>query len=423
MSTTTDATSQSHPQSLNAAECKAILGKDPDAKGFFGPYGGMFVPPVAVPALEELAAAFYKYRNDPEFQKELTYYLNNYSCRATPFFRCDNLSRTLGGAKIYLKREDLNHLGAHKVNNALGQILLAKRMGKKRIIAETGAGQHGVATAAVTALMNMKCTVYMGEEDMRRQAPNVQRMRMMGAAVVCVTEGQRTLKEAVDAAIAAWVADPESFYLLGSAVGPHPYPVMVREFQSIIGKEARVQSLEAEKRLPDACVACIGGGSNALGLFHSFIEDREVRLVGVEPGGRGSGKIGEHAATMTYGVPGVIHGFRSYMLQDEKGEIAPVHSISAGLDYPGIAPELALLKDSGRVEFATATDKDAVDAVFTLSRAEGIIPALESAHALAHAFKMARSMSGDQFIVVNLSGRGDKDLAQLEEYLPDYHPG
>jgi tryptophan synthase beta chain len=369
--------------------------------------------------LENIAVTYGKYRDDPEFQKELAYYLSHYSCRRTPLFRCDNLSHTLGGAVIYLKREDLNHLGAHKVNNALGQILLAKRMNKKRIIAETGAGQHGVAAAAVAALMNMKCTIYMGEEDIRRQAPNVQRMRMMGAAVVCVTEGQRTLKEAVDAAIAAWIADPESFYLLGSAVGPHPYPLMVRDFQSVIGKEARIQSLEVENRLPDACVACVGGGSNALGLFHPFIEDRDVRLVGVEPGGRGSGKTGEHAATMTYGIPGVIHGFKSYLLQDEKGEIAPVYSISAGLDYPGVAPELALLKDFGRIEYVMATDKEAVDAVFTLSRTEGIIPALESAHALAHAFKMARTMRRDQFIVVNLSGRGDKDLAQLEAFLPE----
>jgi len=410
---------QPHQESQNAAQRSFTPGKDPDAQGFFGSYGGTFVPPSFAPVLENIAVTYGKYRDDPEFQKELAYYLSHYSCRRTPLFRCDNLSHTLGGAVIYLKREDLNHLGAHKVNNALGQILLAKRMNKKRIIAETGAGQHGVAAAAVAALMNMKCTIYMGEEDIRRQAPNVQRMRMMGAAVVCVTEGQRTLKEAVDAAIAAWIADPESFYLLGSAVGPHPYPLMVRDFQSVIGKEARIQSLEVENRLPDACVACVGGGSNALGLFHPFIEDRDVRLVGVEPGGRGSGKTGEHAATMTYGIPGVIHGFKSYLLQDEKGEIAPVYSISAGLDYPGVAPELALLKDFGRIEYVMATDKEAVDAVFTLSRTEGIIPALESAHALAHAFKMARIMRKDQFIVVNLSGRGDKDLAQLEAFLPD----
>jgi tryptophan synthase beta chain len=419
MSISNKTSPQSHQESQNAAQRCFTPGQAPDAQGFFGPYGGMFVPPSFVPVLENLAAAYDKYRDDPEFQKELAYYLSHYSCRRTPLFRCDNLSRTLGGAVIYLKREDLNHLGAHKINNTLGQILLARRMDKKRIIAETGAGQHGVAAAAVAALMDMKCTIYMGEEDMRRQAPNVQRMRMMGAAVVCVTEGRRTLKEAVDAAIAAWLGDPESFYLLGSAVGPHPYPLMVRDFQSVIGKEARMQSLEVENRLPDACVACVGGGSNALGLFHPFIEDRDVRLVSVEPGGRGSGKTGEHAATMTYGAPGVIHGYKSYVLQDEKGEIAPVHSISAGLDYPGVAPELALLKDFGRIEHVTATDQEAVDAVFTLSCTEGIIPALESAHALAHAFKMARTMRKDQFIVVNLSGRGDKDLSQLEAYLPE----
>jgi len=417
MSTANDTSLQSRQESLNTVQRNLVPGKDPDPQGFFGPYGGRFVPPSLAPALEELAAAYAKYRDDPEFQKEFAYYLSHYSCRQTPLFRCDNLTRTLGGAAIYLKREDLNHLGAHKINNTLGQILLARRMKKKRIIAETGAGSHGVAAAAVAALMNMECTVYMGEEDMRRQAPNVQRMRMMGTNVVCVTEGQRTLKEAVDAAIAAWVADPASFYLLGSAVGPHPYPLMVRDFQSVIGKEVRVQSLEAENRLPDACVACVGGGSNAIGLFHAFIEDRDVRLVGVEPGGRGSGKSGEHAATMTYGVPGVLHGFKSYLLQDEQGDIAPVHSISAGLDYPGVGPEHALLKDSGRAEYVTATDQEAVEAVFTLSRAEGIIPALESAHALAHAFKMAQAMRRDQFIVVNLSGRGDKDLAQLEAYV------
>ncbi len=399
-------------------QCAVLPGKDPDAQGFFGPYGGMFVPPALAPVLEELAAAYLKYRNDPEFLQEFSYYLSHYSCRPTPLFRCDNLSRSLGGAVIYLKREDLNHLGAHKINNTLGQILLAKRMNKKRIIAETGAGSHGVAAAAAAALMNMECTVYMGEEDMRRQAPNVQRMRMMGATVACVTDGQRTLKEAVDAAIGAWAADPSSFYLLGSAVGPHPYPLMVRDFQSVIGKEIRQQCLEEKGRLPDVCVACVGGGSNAIGMFHPFIEESAVRLVGVEPGGRGSGKIGDHAATMTYGVPGVVHGFNSYVLQDEKGEICPVHSISAGLDYPGVGPEHALLKDCGRVEYVTATDKEAVDAFFTLSRAEGVIPALESAHALAHALSMAPAMHKDQFIVVNLSGRGDKDLAQLEEYFP-----
>lgn len=415
---TTDATCITRQDRPDALQHAPTLGSDPDANGFFGPHGGRFVPPALAPILEELATAYARYRNDPEFLKEFDYYLRHYSCRQTPLFRCDNLTRTLGGATVYLKREDLNHLGAHKINNTLGQILLAKRMDKKRIIAETGAGSHGVAAAAVAALMNMECMIYMGKEDMRRQAPNVQRMRMMGATVACVNKGQATLKEAVDAAIAAWTADPESFYLLGSAVGPHPYPVMVRDFQSVIGKEIRMQSLEAEHRLPDACVACVGGGSNAIGTFHPFINDKDVRLVGVEPGGLGSGKLGDHAATITYGAPGVVHGFKSYLLQDDKGEIAPVHSISAGLDYPGVGPEHALLRDAGRAEYVTATDMEAVEACFALSRAEGIIPALESAHALAYAFKMAKAMRKDQFIVVTLSGRGDKDMTQLEKYLP-----
>ena len=398
-------------------EPMATPGGEPDKGGFFGPHGGCFVPPALAPVLSALADAYEKYRNDAEFLAELHYYESHYSCRKTPLFRCDNFSRHLGGATIYLKREDLNHLGAHKINNTLGQILLAKRMGKKRVIAETGAGSHGVATAAVAALMNMQCAVFMGEEDMRRQAPNVQRMRMMGAEVVCVTDGQRTLKEAVDAAIADWAANPDTFYLLGSAVGPHPYPLMVRDFQSIIGKETKEQCLEAEGRLPDACIACVGGGSNAIGLFHPFINDTGVRLIGVEPGGKGN-KLGEHAATMTHGSPGVLHGFSSYLLQDEKGEVAPVYSISAGLDYPGVGPEHALLKDCGRAEYVLATDAEAVDAFFLLSRTEGIIPALESAHALAHAIKIAPGMGRDSFIVVNLSGRGDKDMEELMRFMP-----
>ena len=387
---------------------------DPDAKGFFGRYGGMFVPPALEPVLQEIAKVYASCRRDPAFQAEFEYYLSHYSGRATPLFRCDNLTRKLGGAKIYLKREDLNHLGAHKVNNCLGQILVAKRMGKKRIIAETGAGQHGVASAAVAALMGMECTVYMGEEDVRRQAPNVMRMKMMGATVVSVTDGQKTLKEAVDAAINALVEDPDTFYLIGSAVGPHPYPLMVRDFQSVIGKELREQSIEAEGRLPDVCIACVGGGSNAIGMFHPLINDTGVRLIGVEPAGRGTGKAGDHAATISYGKPGVLHGFCSYVLQDEKGEVASVYSISAGLDYPGVGPEHAVLKDSGRAEYAAATDEEAIAALFELSRTEGIIPALESSHALAHAMKLAPAMRKDQYIVVNLSGRGGKDLPQLE---------
>ncbi len=391
-------------------------GDEPDARGFFGAHGGRFIPSSLVPAMQELEEAYMRFRRDPEFLREFAYYLRAYSGRETPIFRCDNLTRSLGGATIYLKREDLNHLGAHKVNNTLGQILLAKRMGKKRIIAETGAGQHGVAAAATAALMGMGCTVYMGEEDTLRQAPNVMRMRMMGAEVVAVTAGQRTLKEAVDAALEAWIADPESFYLLGSAVGPHPYPLMVRDFQSVIGKEARAQCIEAEGRLPDACIACVGGGSNAIGLFHPFINDTGTRLIGVEPGGRGSAP-GEHAATMTYGTPGVLHGFSSYLLQDDKGEAASVYSISAGLDYPGVGPEHAQLKDMGRAEYVTVTDEEAVQAFFTLSRAEGIIPALESSHALAHALRLAPSLRKDQYILVCLSGRGDKDLPQMQAYM------
>ena len=397
----------------NASAKTALPGADPDASGFFGSHGGAFVPPSLAPVLRELAVAYERFKNDPDFLKEYHYYLKNYSGRATPLFRCDNMSEQLGGAKIYLKREDLNHLGAHKVNNTLGQILLAKRMGKTHIIAETGAGQHGVASAAVAALMGMQCTVYMGEEDIRRQAPNVMRMRMMGAEVVCVTEGQRTLKEAVDAAIKAWAEDPTSFYLLGSAVGPHPYPLMVRDFQSVIGRETREQCLEAEGRLPDACIACVGGGSNAIGMFHPFINDVSVRLVGVEPGGKGK-NLGEHAAPITSGKPGILHGFSSYLLQDDQGNAAPVYSISAGLDYPGVGPEHALLKDSGRAEYVSATDEEAIEALFVLCRSEGIIPALESSHALAQAIKMAPAMNPDQFIVVSLSGRGDKDLPQLE---------
>ena len=386
----------------------AAPGGDPDASGFFGAHGGRFVPPALTPILEELAETYARYRHDPDFLKELQYYLTNYGGRETPLYHAANLSRSLGGANVYLKREDLNHLGAHKINNTLGQILLANRMGKTRIIAETGAGQHGVASAATAALMGMSCTIYMGEEDVRRQAPNVTRMRMMGAEVVSVTDGQRTLKEAVDAALVAWTIDPQSFYLLGSAVGPHPYPLMVRDFQSVIGKETRKQMLSAVGTLPHACVACVGGGSNAIGMFHPFINDKDVRLIGVEPGGRGPNP-GDNAATLTFGTPGVLHGFSSYLLQDENGEAEDVYSISAGLDYPGVGPEHALLKDSARAEYVSVTDKEAVDAFLALAKLEGIIPALESSHALAHAMKIAPAMKGEH-LVVCLSGRGDKDM-------------
>jgi tryptophan synthase beta chain len=386
----------------------------PSADGFFGAYGGQYVPDSLKPILDELAATFERYRNDPGFLEEFNYYLTRYSGRETPLYLCANLTRRLGGAKIYLKREDLNHLGAHKVNNTIGQILLAKRMGKKKIIAETGAGQHGVATAATAALMGMECTIYMGAEDVERQKLNVFRMQMMGARVVPATSGQQTLKEAVDEALAAWIREADTtFYLLGSAVGPHPFPLMVREFQSVIGRELRAQMLEAEGRLPDYCIACVGGGSNAIGMFSGFINDDGVRLVGVEPAGRGL-EYGDHAATLCLGEPGVMHGFNSYMLKDQAGEPAAVYSISAGLDYPGVGPEHSHLKDLGRAEYVNASDAEALSAFFDLSRTEGIIPALESAHALAYAMRLAPTLSSDNIIAVNLSGRGDKDVAQVE---------
>ncbi|MBP9943436.1 MAG: tryptophan synthase subunit beta [Desulfomicrobium sp.] len=386
----------------------------PTADGFFGTYGGQFVPEPIKDILNELAEAFERYRNDPDFIKEYEYYQRQFTGRPNPLYFCANLTRRCGGAKIYLKREDLNHLGAHKVNNTIGQILLAKRMGKKKIIAETGAGQHGVATAATAALMGMECTIHMGAVDVERQKLNVFRMQMMGAKVVPAESGQKTLKEAVDEALMSWVQDARNtYYLLGSAVGPHPYPLMVREFQSIVGREAKAQILEAEGRLPDYCIACVGGGSNAMGLFSEFIPHKEVRLVGVEPAGRGLG-YGQHAATLCLGEPGVMHGFNSYMLKDDKGEPAEVYSISAGLDYPSVGPEHAHLKDLGRAEYVHASDHEALDAFFLLSRTEGIIPALESSHALAHALRIAPTLSADTIIIVNLSGRGDKDVDQIE---------
>ena len=383
------------------------------ADGFFGAYGGQFVPEEMKPALEQLAETFEQCRADPAFAAELSGYEKHFTGRPSPLFFCRNLSARLGGARIFLKREDLNHLGAHKVNNTLGQILVAKRMGKKRILAETGAGQHGVATAATAALMGMACTVYMGEEDMRRQRLNVVRMRMLGAEVVPALSGQRTLKEAVDEALAAWLRDPEAFYLLGSAVGPHPYPLMVREFQSVIGREAREQMLAAEGRLPDACLACVGGGSNAIGLFAGFLDDSDVRLVGVEPAGRGL-SYGDHAASLCCGEPGVMHGFYSYMIKDAAGEPGAVYSISAGLDYPSVGPEHSCLTDSGRAEYVSVSDEEAVAAFYELSRREGIIPALESSHALAQAIKMAPDMDREAILLVCLSGRGDKDVEQIE---------
>jgi tryptophan synthase beta subunit len=355
---------------------------------------------------------FHHYHTDPDFQQDLANLYTHYCGRPSPVFHCRNLSRNLGGAQIYLKREDLNHLGAHKINNTLGQVLLASRMGKKRLVAETGAGQHGVATAATAALFGMECIVYMGEEDMKRQALNVFRMRMMGAEVRPAMSGQRTLKEAVDEALACFVQEPDMFYVLGSAVGPHPYPVMVRSFQSIIGKEARAQFLQDVGALPDYALACVGGGSNAIGLFAGFLDDASVQLVGVEPGGK-SLAYGEHAASLCLGTPGVLHGFNGYLLQEKDGSPAPVYSISAGLDYPGVGPEHSQLKDLGRASYVTVSDKEAVNAFLALSRQEGIIPALESSHALAHALRLAPTLSPDQRILVCLSGRGDKDIDQV----------
>ena len=386
--------------------------KKPDSKGFFGAYGGQFVPEPLQERLNQVGEAFTKVLDDPAFQEELDYYLLHFAGRPSPVFHCVNLSRVCGGAQIWLKREDLNHLGAHKVNNTLGQCLLAKRMGKKRIVAETGAGQHGVATAACAALMGLECTVCMGEVDMQRQHLNVIRMEMMGTTVRCATRGQRTLKEAVDEALDLWIADPEMFYVLGSAVGPHPYPYMVRHFQSVIGREARQQMLDAAGKLPDVTLACVGGGSNAMGIFSGFVADSSVRLIGVEPGGRGN-NYGDHAASLCLGEVGVMHGFNSYMIKDEKGEPGAVYSISAGLDYPSVSPELATLKDQKRLECVSITDEEAVRAFYALSRNEGILPALESSHALAHAIKIAPTMPKDSILLVNLSGRGDKDVDQI----------
>ncbi len=392
----------------------ATLRGTPDSRGFFGAYGGQFVPAPLKARLDELADAFGAALEDASFQRELDSLFTHFAGRPSPVFHCANLSRALGGAQIWLKREDLNHLGAHKINNTLGQCLLAKRMGKKRVIAETGAGQHGVATAASAALMGLECAVYMGEVDMARQRLNVIRMEMLGSRVVAARSGQRTLKEAVDEALEAWIADPEMFYVLGSAVGPHPYPYMVRHFQSIIGREARAQMLAELGRLPDACLACVGGGSNAIGMFAGFLDDMEVRLVGVEPGGRGNA-YGEHAASLCLGEPGVLHGFNSYMIKNAEGGAGEVYSISAGLDYPSVGPEHAQLKDAGRAEYVSVTDAEALEAFFLLSRHEGILPALESSHALAQAVKMAPGMGRDKVLLVNLSGRGDKDVEQVAE--------
>ncbi len=388
-----------------------------DANGYFGTYGGQFVSPQLKSILDRLDAAFRKAVADPAFGAEMDRLMRDYVGRPSPLYRADRLTAHAGGARIYLKREDLNHTGAHKINNTLGQGLLAKRMGAARLIAETGAGQHGVATATIAAFLGMACDIYMGVEDMRRQHLNVVRMELLGATVHGVAQGSGTLKDAVDAALAAWAADPEaSFYLLGSAVGPHPYPEIVRTFQSVIGREARAQSLQAEGRLPDAVVACVGGGSNAIGIFADFIEDMDVALIGVEPAGQGL-ETGCHAATMAGGRPEILHGMRTYVLADENGAPRPCYSVAAGLDYPGVGPQHAALRDCGRATYVSATDAEALQAFVTLSRLEGIIPALESSHAVACAARLAAGMRPDQFIVVNLSGRGDKDVEEVTRLL------
>lgn len=389
----------------------------PDENGHFGPYGGRFVPETLMGPLLELEEAFRAARKDPSFQAELDDLMRNYSGRPTPLTRARRLESHLGRGRIYLKREDLNHTGAHKINNALGQILLARRMGKKRVIAETGAGQHGVATATVAALFGMECEIYMGTEDMRRQSLNVFRMRLLGAKVTAVDAGSRTLKDAINEAMRDWVTNVEhTHYLLGSALGAHPYPWMVREFQSVIGRETRTQILECEGRLPDLLVACVGGGSNAIGIFHPFLGDSGVRMLGVEAGGRGSA-LGEHAARFRGGRKGVLQGTLSFVLQDENGQIALTHSVSAGLDYAAVGPEHSLLHDCGRVQYSSISDEEALEAFQLLGRLEGIIPALESAHAVAEVVRIAPEMKPDTLIVINLSGRGDKDVNQVSVLL------
>ena len=389
--------------------------QQPDEKGFYGDFGGQFVPETLMFALKELMAAYEASKEDEAFQTELAAYLSDYVGRETPLYFAEQLTKKLGGAKIYLKREDLNHTGAHKINNALGQVLLAKKMGKKKIIAETGAGQHGVATATAAALFGMECTIFMGALDVKRQALNVFRMELLGSKVESVTAGNNTLKDAVNEALRYWVANVEdTHYILGSALGPHPFPEMVRDFQSVIGKEARQQILAKEGRLPDVAMACIGGGSNAIGLFYPFINDESVRLIGVEAGGMGV-ETDEHAATMTKGEVGVLHGARMHLLQDEDGQVIEPYSISAGLDYPGVGPEHSYLEQVKRAEYVAVTDEEALEAFHLLSQTEGIIPALESSHALAQVTKLAPTMDKEQIIVVCLSGRGDKDVQQIKE--------
>jgi tryptophan synthase beta chain len=387
----------------------------PDARGHFGPYGGSFVAETLFKALDELKEAYEHYRTDPDFIAEFQRDLKHFVGRPSPIYHAERLSRELGGAQIYLKREDLNHTGAHKINNTIGQAMLAKRMGKPRVIAETGAGQHGVASATVAARYGMECVVYMGSEDVKRQSPNVYRMHLLGAKVVPVESGSKTLKDALNEALRDWVTNVENtFYIIGTVAGPHPYPMMVRDFQRVIGDECILQMPEMIGRQPDAVLACVGGGSNAMGIFYPYLEHEKVRLIGVEAGGEGL-TTGRHAASLSAGTPGVLHGNRTYLLQDAGGQIMETHSVSAGLDYPGVGPEHAWLKDIGRAEYVAVTDTEALAAFHKLCRTEGIIPALESSHALAQAMKMAPEMRGDQVLLVNLSGRGDKDIGNIAD--------
>jgi len=387
----------------------------PDASGHFGPYGGTFVSETLIQALDQLKAAYARYQNDPEFLAEFNYELKHYVGRPSPVYHARRWSGHFGGAQVYLKREDLNHTGAHKINNVIGQALLARRMGKKRVIAETGAGMHGVAAATIAARYGMECVVYMGSEDVKRQIQNVYRMKLLGASVVPVESGSKTLKDALNEAMRDWVTNVErTFYIIGTVAGPHPYPMMVRDFQTVIGREAREQMMELAGRQPDAVLACVGGGSNAIGIFHPYIPDETVRLIGVEAAGEGL-STGRHAASLCAGKPGVLHGNRTYLLQDANGQITETHSVSAGLDYPGVGPEHAWLKDSGRAEYVAIDDEEALKAFHELCRSEGIIPALESAHAVAQAMKMAPSMKRDAILLVNLSGRGDKDMHTVAE--------
>ncbi len=391
------------------------MGDLPDEKGHFGPYGGVFVAETLIEALDQLKAAYARYREDPEFCAEFDYELKHYVGRPSPVYHARRWTEHFGGAQVYLKREDLNHTGAHKINNTVGQALLARRLGKKRVIAETGAGQHGVATATIAARYGMECVVYMGSEDIKRQAQNVYRMKLLGASVVPVESGSKTLKDALNEAMRDWVTNVEStFYIIGTVAGPHPYPMMVRDFQSVIGRESIQQMQEQTGRQPDAVLACVGGGSNAMGIFHPYIPHENVRLIGVEAAGLGIDS-GKHSATLTAGRPGVLHGNRTYLMQDEDGQIIETHSISAGLDYPGVGPEHAWLKDSGRAEYVSITDDEALAAFHNLCRLEGIIPALESSHALAYAAKIAPHMKSDQILLINLSGRGDKDMHTVAE--------